>query len=85
MNSNITLRIVLDANKLTGSNFLNWYLNIRIVLKQERELYILENPILFALHKDVDEEVMNVYQRHIDDNEQAAYVMLASMTPELRK
>ena len=70
---------------MTISNFLNWYLNIRIVLKQERELYILENPILLALDKDDDKEVMNVYQCHIDDNEQAAYVMLASMTSKLRK
>jgi hypothetical protein len=43
MGKNISLRIMLDANKLTGSNFLDWYRNMRIVLKQETMLYILDN------------------------------------------
>jgi hypothetical protein len=33
MNSNISLRSIFDANKLTGLNFLDWYRNLRIVLK----------------------------------------------------
>jgi len=34
--NNIFLRIILDAIKLTRPNFLNWYHNVKIVLKQER-------------------------------------------------
>jgi hypothetical protein len=40
--NNIFLRIILDANKLTRPNFLNWYRNVRIVLKQKKNLYVLK-------------------------------------------
>ena len=48
---------MLDANKLTESNFLDWYHNMRVVLKQETMLYILDNLILFASNEDGDKEV----------------------------
>ena len=48
---------MLDANKLTESNFLDWYRNMRVVLKQETMLYILDNLILFASNEDGDKEV----------------------------
>ena len=50
MTSNITptmsLRSILEKDKLNGTNFLDWYRNLRIVLKQERKEYILNQPIL---------------------------------------
>jgi hypothetical protein len=49
MGKNISLLIMLDANKLTGLNFLDWYHNMRIVLKQETMLYILDNLIFLPL------------------------------------
>jgi hypothetical protein len=57
MGKNISLRIMLDANKLTVSNFLDWYRNMRVVLKQETMLYILDNLVLFASNEDGDKEV----------------------------
>ena len=57
MGKNISLRIMLDANKLTESNFLDWYHNMRVILKQETMLYILDNLILFASNEDGDKEV----------------------------
>ncbi|KAJ1283728.1 hypothetical protein BS78_03G148600 [Paspalum vaginatum] len=38
------LRSILDKEKLFGTNFTNWYRNLRIVLKQEKKEYILEQP-----------------------------------------
>jgi hypothetical protein len=58
---------------------------VRIILKQEKKLYVLENPVPNAPAKDVEEEVRNEHQRHVNDDEQAAYVMLASMSPELQR
>jgi hypothetical protein len=46
-------------------NFLDWYWIIRIAFKQERMLYVLENPIPLVLDEDVDNEVKNEYQCHI--------------------
>ncbi len=38
----LSLRLVLEKDKLNGINFLDWYRNLRIVLKHERKLYVLE-------------------------------------------
>jgi hypothetical protein len=48
-------------------------------------LYVLENPIQNTPIEDVDEKVRNEHQRRVDDDEQAACVMLANMSPELQK
>jgi hypothetical protein len=56
MSSNISLSNILDAKKLTRLNFLNWYCNVKIVLKQEKRLYVFENPILLAPDEDVDKK-----------------------------
>jgi len=64
-----SLHNIYDANKFTKPNFLDWYWIMRIAFKQERILYVLENPIPLVLDEDVDNEVKNEYQCHIDYNE----------------
>ena len=44
-NSTMSLRSVLEKDKLTGTNFLDWFRNLRIVLKQERNLYVPNEPL----------------------------------------
>ncbi|VFQ78776.1 unnamed protein product [Cuscuta campestris] len=41
-NNPFNLRYILENNKLSGTNFLDWEMNLRIVLNCERKLYILE-------------------------------------------
>ena len=50
-------------------NFLDWYQNMRIVLKQEKKVISSWNLILSILNKDTDNEVRTEYQHHIDDND----------------
>ena len=49
MTSNTTptpsLRSILEKDKLNGTNFLDWYSNLRIVLKQERKEHVLDQPV----------------------------------------
>jgi len=70
MSSNIFICNVLDTNKLTKPNFLDRYCNVKIILKQKLMLYVLKNLIPLASNEDVDEEVRNEYQYHINDNDQ---------------
>ena len=42
---NLSLRSILKKDKLNGTNFLDWYRNLRIVLKQERKEYILDQLV----------------------------------------
>ena len=56
---------------------------MRIVLKQEKILCVLKNPIPNVLTEDAKIEVRKKHQRHVDDDEQVACVMLTCMSPEL--
>ncbi|XP_017974494.1 PREDICTED: uncharacterized protein LOC108661573 [Theobroma cacao] len=85
MANNLSLRSILDANKLTGPNFLDWFRNLKIILKQEKKSYVLDTPIPPVPATDANAEDKEAYQRHKDDNDRATCVMLASMTPELQK
>jgi len=78
------LRSILGATKLTEQNFLDWYQNVRIVLKQEKMLYVLQNLISFVLDQDTDNKVRTNYQCHIDVDEEATSVMLANMSFKLQ-
>ena len=42
----MSLRSILEKDKLNGNNFLDWYRNLRIVLRKEKKKYILDQPIL---------------------------------------
>ena len=57
---------------------------MRILLKQERMLYVLQNLISFVLDQDTDNKVRTNYQCHIDVDEEAISVMLANMLFELQ-
>ena len=58
---------------------------MRIVLKKEKRLHVLENPIPNTPVKDAEEEIRNEHQRYVDDDEQAASLMLASLSPKLQR
>ena len=43
--SNLSLRSILKKDKLNRTNFLDWYKNLRFVLKQKRKEYILDQSV----------------------------------------
>ncbi|XP_017976398.1 PREDICTED: uncharacterized protein LOC108661922 [Theobroma cacao] len=85
MANSLSLRSILDANKLTGPNFIDWSRNIKIILKQEKKAYVLDGRILKELSDDATNEEQEAYRVYMDDLDQARYVMLASMAPNLQK
>jgi hypothetical protein len=40
------LSSVLDQNKLNGTNFVDWYCNLKIVLKHQKKEHVLDAPLL---------------------------------------
>ena len=44
-NNSLTFRFIFEKEKLKGQNFLEWYRNLRIVLRAEKKDYVLENPV----------------------------------------
>ena len=67
-NSIMSLRSVLEKDKLTRTNFLDWFRNLRIVLKQERKLYVLDEPLLEELVDNAPRAEKNAYEKHHNDS-----------------
>ncbi|KAK1414877.1 hypothetical protein QVD17_30638 [Tagetes erecta] len=79
-----SLRAILQRDRLTPNNFMDWYRNLRIVLKQEKRAYILDDPIPDEPNEE-DEEAYNEWTKYVEDSVQVSCLMLASMTPDLQK
>ena len=84
-NHNVNLRSILEANKLTGPNFIDWLRNLRIVLRSEKTSYVLDTTVPNQPSGEATLDELNTYKKHIEDSEMATCVMLASMSPELQK
>ena len=85
MASNLSLRGILDANKLTGPNYVDWLRNLRIVLTQEKLSYILDSPDPEVIGEDTSEEKRVAHKMWLNDSITVRCIMLASMSNELQR
>ncbi|XP_052881000.1 uncharacterized protein LOC128289273 [Gossypium arboreum] len=81
----LSLRLVLEKDKLNGLNFLDWFRNLRIVLKQERKLYVIEKSLPDEPPANASRANKDAYKKHLDDMVDVGCLMLATMNPELQK
>ena len=82
--NSFSLRSVLEKDKLNHTNFLDWYRNLRIVLKQEKRLYVLDEPLIEeppATPKNAHDAWLKLVDNSID----VSCLMLATMIPDLQK
>ncbi|PWA43334.1 hypothetical protein CTI12_AA536590 [Artemisia annua] len=77
--------LILEKEKLNGNNFLDWYRNLRIVLRAEQKFYHLEEALPEAPADNATVAVRNAYNRRKNEQQEVACLMLASMIPELQK
>jgi hypothetical protein len=82
--NNLSLRSVLEKDKLSHTNFLDWYRNLRIVLKHEKKFYVLENPIPEE-PPTTPKATHDTWLKHVDDSIEVSCLMLTSMIPDLQK
>jgi hypothetical protein len=84
--STLSVRSVLEKDKLTGgNNFLDWQRNLRIVLRQERKLHVIDIPPPGPLPASATVEEQAAYTKDENDANDVACLMLASMSPELQR
>ncbi|GJW60164.1 hypothetical protein Tco_0109499 [Tanacetum coccineum] len=82
--NNTTIRSILLAKKLTGSNFTNWYRNLRIVLRYEKKIKFMEQPTGLALDPETaDPNTIDKYYETVNLLQEVACLMMSSMSPEL--
>ena len=85
MASSLSLWSILDTNKLTGPNYVDWLRNLKIVLSSEKLSYILDTPSLNPLGDDATQEDMATYKMWQNDSLTVKCIILASMTNELQR
>ncbi|GFQ01585.1 hypothetical protein PHJA_002302400 [Phtheirospermum japonicum] len=80
------LASILDQNKLTGPNFLDWIRNLKLVLTVDERLYVLtERPSFEPLPDDVTDAQHAELERWKKDDVHAKCYMITSMVPELAR
>ncbi|KAJ9552452.1 hypothetical protein OSB04_016497 [Centaurea solstitialis] len=82
--NNLSLRSILEKDKLTGPNFLDWERNLMIVLRHERKWYVLEEPLPEAPPANVPAATRNAHKKHTDDLLDVGCLMLATISPDLQ-
>ncbi|GKB90417.1 retrotransposon protein, putative, ty1-copia subclass, partial [Tanacetum coccineum] len=84
--NNTTIRSILLAEKLTGSNFTNWYHNLRIVLMYEKKIKFMEQPIGLAPDPEtVDPNTIDKYYESVNLEQEVSFLMLSSMSSDLQR
>ena len=84
-NNTLSLRSLLEKEKLNGTNFLDWFHNLRIVLKQEHKEYVIEEPVPDEPAANAPRADNDKFKKHMDDMIDVRCLMLATISPELQK
>ncbi|GJW79293.1 hypothetical protein Tco_0140975 [Tanacetum coccineum] len=84
--NNTTIRSILLAGKLTGSNFTNWYRNLRNVFKYEKKMKFVEQPIGPVPNPETTyPDTIDKYYKSVNLEQEVACLMLLSMSPDLQR
>ncbi|GKB71195.1 zinc finger, CCHC-type containing protein, partial [Tanacetum coccineum] len=83
--NNMTIRSILQQEKLTGPNFMNWYQNLRIILRSEGKLAYLEQPLIPLPYPVASQAARDAYNALYDSQNEVACLMLGSISPELQR
>ena len=67
-NTNVfSLRSVLEKDKLNGTNFIDWSRNLRIVLRQEKKLEVLDHPLPAEPTRNATAAVREAFEKKKND------------------
>ena len=80
-----SIRSVLEREKLTGINFIDWYRQLRIILRAEGKLDLVEQPMPEAPPATAPAAVRTAHTKRFKEQQEIASLMLVSMTSEIQK
>ena len=85
MKSSNSLSVILDQNRLTGPNFVDWLRNLKVILASERILYVLNQKPPITLPDEASQEERDTLEKWKDDDLQVRCIMWASMSIEIHQ
>ncbi|GJX85343.1 putative RNA-directed DNA polymerase [Tanacetum coccineum] len=78
-------RSMFDKEKLSGNNFNDWFARLKLVLRVEKKMYVIEQPLPPAPEPVAEPEIVAQWTALYDAHTEIACLMLGSMTPELHR
>ncbi|GJY77490.1 retrotransposon protein, putative, ty1-copia subclass [Tanacetum coccineum] len=78
-------RSMFKKEKLSGNNFNDWFARLKLVLRVEKKIYVIEQPLPPAPEPVADPNVVVEWTALYDAHTEIAYLMLGSMTSELHR
>ena len=82
MATTLSLRSLLDSDKLMGLNFDSWYRKLKIILEHERILYVLTDPTSEEPALNARSMIKDTYQKWLNDRTTVRCIMLVAMNDE---
>ncbi|GKA11044.1 retrotransposon protein, putative, ty1-copia subclass [Tanacetum coccineum] len=78
-------RSMFEREKLSGTNFNDWFRQLKLVLRVEKKMHVIEQPLPPAPAADSAANVLAEWNALYDAHNEVACLMLGSMTPELHR
>nr|GEX82437.1 hypothetical protein [Tanacetum cinerariifolium] len=76
---------MLEREKLSGTNFNNWFRQLRTVLRVEKKLYVTEQPMTVALTAGASNNELEDRNALYNIHNEVACLMLSSMSLKLQR
>nr|GEV05727.1 hypothetical protein [Tanacetum cinerariifolium] len=78
-------RLMFEREKLSGNNFNDWFRQLKLVLRVEKKIFVIEQPLPVAPAADSVANVLAEWNALYDAYNEVACLMLGSMSPELHR
>nr|GEX32774.1 hypothetical protein [Tanacetum cinerariifolium] len=78
-------RSMFEREKLSGTNFNDWLRQLKLVLRVEKKMFVIEQPIPHAPAADPESNVLAEWNAIYDAYNEVACLMLGSMTPKIHR
>ena len=76
------LSIILDQNRLTDPNFIDWLRNLKVILAYKKILYVLNQCPPDPFLENIFQKEYDTLEKWKNDDMQAHCIMWASMSNE---
>nr|GEY79957.1 hypothetical protein [Tanacetum cinerariifolium] len=83
--NHLAFMLMFEREKLSGNNFNDWFHQLKLVLRVEKKMHVIEQPILPAPAADSAVNMLIEWNAVYDAHNEVACLMLESMTPELHR
>nr|GEW69886.1 retrovirus-related Pol polyprotein from transposon TNT 1-94 [Tanacetum cinerariifolium] len=79
------IRSMFEREKLSGNNFNDWFRQLKLVLRVEKKMFVIEQPLTATPAADSNAQVLAEWNVLYDAYNEVACLMLSSMTLELHR